>query len=41
MTTSIEQYNQTVQQQQARHGRLETRDPPGSRLRPGEWAGQS
>jgi fumarate reductase flavoprotein subunit len=39
MTTSIEQYNQTVQQQQARHGRLETRDPPGSRLRPGEWAG--
>lgn len=37
MTQSLEQYNSDVHRQQALHGRLETREPPGSRLRPGAW----
>lgn len=37
MTQPIEQYNGDVQRQQVLHGRLDTREPPGSRLRPGAW----
>ena len=37
MRLSIDEYNRDVYETQAGHGRLETRDPGGSRLRRGEW----
>jgi len=40
MRQSIEQYNADVYHRQAEHGRLESREPPGSRLRRGEWREQ-
>ena len=36
---SIDEYNRDVQEQQARHGCLDTREPRGSRMRRGEWRG--
>ncbi|MGB5580911.1 MAG: fumarate reductase flavoprotein subunit [Woeseia sp.] len=37
MELSIEQYNSDVEERQNAHGRLATQEPPGSRLRRGEW----
>jgi len=37
MTESIEAYNETVHKEQTRHGRLETVETMGSRLRRGAW----
>ncbi len=41
MAVSIEQYNHDVCERQVAEGRLPTREPPGSRMRRGEWAGQA
>ena len=41
MTQSIEHYNGEVSRLQVQNGRLETKEPPGSRLREGEWKVQS
>lgn len=41
MTQSIEQYNREVSRLQVQNGRLETAEPPGSRMRAGEWRVQS
>ena len=41
MTQPISAYNQRVPEEQARHGRLDTREPPGSRIRPKAWESQA
>jgi hypothetical protein len=40
LNQSIAQYNERVQNEQSRHGRLETREPPGSRIRWKAWQSQ-
>jgi len=40
MDQSIEDYNATIDGQQAEHGRLETEESAGSRIRWGEWGEQ-
>ena len=40
MEKTIEQYNEDVVGEQAVHGRLETEEEPGSRIRWGDWGGQ-
>ncbi|MDH3350216.1 MAG: fumarate reductase flavoprotein subunit [Gammaproteobacteria bacterium] len=40
MRQDIEQYNSDAYKQQAEHGRLATREPPGSRIRWGAWREQ-
>jgi len=37
MRTSLAQYNTDVYKRQAEHGRLDTREPPGTRMRRGDW----
>ena len=39
MRESLEDYNNGVYERQAEHGRLETTEAPGTRLRRGEWKG--
>ncbi len=41
MRESVEQYNSGVYDRQAEHGRLETSEAPGSRIRWGEWRGHA
>ncbi|NNC77349.1 MAG: FAD-binding protein, partial [Woeseiaceae bacterium] len=41
MTQPIDDYNRRVPGEQASHGRRETREPPGSRLRPKAWESQT
>ena len=41
MTQTIEDYNAGLQESQADHGRLGTKEPAGSRIRWGEWADQT
>jgi len=38
MAESIESYNQRVDAEQRQHGRLDTEESPGSRIRWGAWA---
>ena len=37
MSASLDKYNDGVYERQAEHGRLATAEPPGSRLRRGDW----
>ncbi len=41
MTQTVEDYNAGLQESQADHGRLGTKEPAGSRIRWGEWADQT
>jgi fumarate reductase flavoprotein subunit len=41
MRLTIDDYNRGVYDVQADHGRLETREAPGSRLRRGDWRAQA
>jgi hypothetical protein len=41
MTRTVADYNAGLQESQADHGRLGTKEPAGSRIRWGEWADQT